>query len=464
MLGSSTIPFRTLPLSVALASSLLASCGGGGSSPTPTPANSAPQFTSGATASVAENSTGVVYTATATDANGDALTFSIAGGADAARFTMTGAALSFAAPPNFDAFADANNDNVYSVTLQASDGRGGTTTRTVDVTVTNDREGIRVTRIATGFVQPVGLAPLFNRNILVAQRNGTVWNVDGRVGSQTLFSTVPLPAGGEVLDVAGRVTSGFTHLPVLVYRDPEGVSIRFAFHLPATSEVRLATGAPGDAGAKVSFAAGSVVPAGIDSVLVAVGDPGGQRAQGTSGYGQIFAPIAPSLGSPGQANPLGRGIRQPGGFVRVLDSRMFLFDRGGTAAHEINPVFGSAMSNFGWPFFEGTLQLQAGAPTGLVAPLFTYPFGTGPLSGSGPTTGDLYFGSIVSLQDRIVFADGAKILTLGVNPAASSLENRSADFVPNVGGIDQVVKVMVDASNVLYILDADGELFRVDPA
>ena len=62
---------------------LLASCGGGSSGGgTPPAANAPPSFTSLQTASVIENST-AAYQATATDPNGNALTFSIDGGADA---------------------------------------------------------------------------------------------------------------------------------------------------------------------------------------------------------------------------------------------------------------------------------------------------------------------------------------------------------------------------------------------
>ena len=44
--------------------------------------------------------------------------------------------LSFNAAPNFEAPTDANGDNVYVVTVEASDGNGGTTTQTINVTVT----------------------------------------------------------------------------------------------------------------------------------------------------------------------------------------------------------------------------------------------------------------------------------------------------------------------------------------
>ena len=66
----------------------LGGCGGGGGtpaptpapSPTPPPANRAPVFTSATAISIPENIAGTVYTATATDADGNALTFSLAGG------------------------------------------------------------------------------------------------------------------------------------------------------------------------------------------------------------------------------------------------------------------------------------------------------------------------------------------------------------------------------------------------
>jgi hypothetical protein len=77
-----------LPACLAAAALALAGCGGGGGGgggPPPPPANRAPAFTSAGTASVPENSSGTIYTATANDADGDALTFSLSGGADQTR-------------------------------------------------------------------------------------------------------------------------------------------------------------------------------------------------------------------------------------------------------------------------------------------------------------------------------------------------------------------------------------------
>ena len=72
--------------------------------------------------SVAEDTTAAT-TVVAAD-GGVRLTYSIAGGADAARFQIspiTGL-LSFVAPPDFENPTDAGGDNVYNVIVQASDG------------------------------------------------------------------------------------------------------------------------------------------------------------------------------------------------------------------------------------------------------------------------------------------------------------------------------------------------------
>ena len=80
-----------------------------------------------------------VTTVTATDADaGATLTYSIAGGADAAKFTINAAtgALSFVSAPDFEVPTDAGGNNVYDVTVQVSDGTN-TDTQAIAVTVTN---------------------------------------------------------------------------------------------------------------------------------------------------------------------------------------------------------------------------------------------------------------------------------------------------------------------------------------
>ncbi|MBA3836514.1 MAG: hypothetical protein C0499_02500, partial [Zymomonas sp.] len=102
------------------------------------PVNRAPAFTSAAAINTPENSSATGITLTASDPDNDQVTFSITGGADAARFAINGAtgALTFVTPPNFEAPSDANADNQFEVTVTASDGRLSTA-QTIIVTVTN---------------------------------------------------------------------------------------------------------------------------------------------------------------------------------------------------------------------------------------------------------------------------------------------------------------------------------------
>ena len=101
------------------------------------PDNQPPQFTS-ANFAVPENNT-TVGVVTATDPNGNVLTYGIAGGADANLFSInpTSGALLFTAVPNFEAPADTGGDNVYDLAVSVSDGIAPPVTQAITVTVTD---------------------------------------------------------------------------------------------------------------------------------------------------------------------------------------------------------------------------------------------------------------------------------------------------------------------------------------
>ena len=102
-----------------------------------------PVFTSPATANAQENQT-VAYEAAATDADGNALVYSLSG-TDSALFTIdadTGE-VSFMAAPDFEAPGDDDRDNVYDITVTASDGTNSTN-HNVAITVTNENDNIPV--------------------------------------------------------------------------------------------------------------------------------------------------------------------------------------------------------------------------------------------------------------------------------------------------------------------------------
>lgn len=167
----------------------LHACGGGGGTGTP-PANRAPAITSPASVSVPENTTGTFYQATASDPDGNPVTFSLAG-PDGFRFAITAAgALSFAAPVDFETPVDADTDNIYRVQLVASD---GTLQTTVDlaITVTNVAD-VAALRQVGEYDVPVQVAAVPGSTLLfVAQQDGRIFVVDPAAGGPgTLYLTV----------------------------------------------------------------------------------------------------------------------------------------------------------------------------------------------------------------------------------------------------------------------------------
>ena len=123
----------------------LSACGGGGGGGDSAPAsiqetNTAPTISDPGALSLLEGGTSVA-TISASDAQNNSLSFSIASGDDDALFAITAdGALSFAAAPDFEAPSDADTDNVYDVTIQVSDG-SLTDTRAITITVTDAFEG-----------------------------------------------------------------------------------------------------------------------------------------------------------------------------------------------------------------------------------------------------------------------------------------------------------------------------------
>ena len=105
--------------------------------------NAAPSFTSSDTFTPAENQT-AAGTVRAEDSDGDAVTgYALSGGADQALFAIDKAngALTFQAAPDYEDPQDANTDNAYLVTVQATSGTGDreqTAPQTITVTVMDD--------------------------------------------------------------------------------------------------------------------------------------------------------------------------------------------------------------------------------------------------------------------------------------------------------------------------------------
>jgi VCBS repeat-containing protein len=124
-----------------------------------TDVNEAPTITSNrggdvAAVTIRENSTAVT-TVRATDPDrGTTITYSVVGGTDAALFSINSrtGALRFVSAPNFERPTDTDGNNVYQVVVQASDGRGGTDSQTINVTVTDRNDVPHELDFIGGFV------------------------------------------------------------------------------------------------------------------------------------------------------------------------------------------------------------------------------------------------------------------------------------------------------------------------
>ena len=124
---------------------ILTACGGGGGGGSSSgggdggynPNN--PPVIDGSTTSysVIENQTSA-FTVSASDADGDSLTYSISGGEDGSLFNISSSGIvTFITAPDFEVPTDSNGDNSYALTVSVTDGTASAS-QNFSVTVTND--------------------------------------------------------------------------------------------------------------------------------------------------------------------------------------------------------------------------------------------------------------------------------------------------------------------------------------
>lgn len=484
-------------VSFAFTSLLLASCGGGGSGGSTPPAqNAPPAFTSPQTASLAENGT-AAYQAAASDANGDTMTFSIDGGADAALFSISAAgALRFNAAPDYDLPGDADGDNIYAVQLRVTDGNASAA-QPVNITVTNSREGIAVTRVGTGFDQPLYVAAIpGDSRVYVVEKSGNVYRFDPANGNRTL-----------VLDITDISTDGERGLlGIAPYPDHAASQRLFAVVTAPNGAVQVRRYTLGQPNSSTAYDTVLSIPHADNSnhnggwigfgpdghVYVGVGDGGGggdpnNNAQNTNlRLGKIlrFAVGAGgSVYSPAPGNPYISGGGDPWVYAIGLrnpfrasfyNSTMLIGDVGQNAVEEVDMLTTTQPGiNFGWRFREGTQAFSGTAPGGLTNPVLEYLHGTGPRQGRTVTGGYVYRGPVTSLQGQYVFGDFISgnlwtvpfnSLVAGQTLTSSRFARRNEDFLPDAGTIDQLASFGEDSSGNLFLIDLDGEIFMVRPA
>ncbi len=135
-------------------------------------------ITGPATVSYPENGTAFVTTYSATDPEGDEITWGVAG-ADASRFTISAAGeLTFNSPPDYEKPRDANNDNVYEVTVTVSDGNL-TAELDAEITVTNVNEAVSISGSTSVTYTENGTTTISVYSTTNFRGNEITWNLRG---------------------------------------------------------------------------------------------------------------------------------------------------------------------------------------------------------------------------------------------------------------------------------------------
>ena len=185
-----------------------------------------PVLTSAATARFAENGTGVAYQATFTDADSPVLTYALAG-TDAAAFNFNAStgAVTFKAAPNYELPTDAGANNVYDITVTASDRIHTTAAQAVAISVTNVYEVLSgVTSAATASFAENGTGTAYTvrgvdsdssstANYTIGGTDAALFDINASTGVVT-FKTAPdyeIPAdagANNVYDITVTASDG----------------------------------------------------------------------------------------------------------------------------------------------------------------------------------------------------------------------------------------------------------------
>jgi glucose/arabinose dehydrogenase len=209
------------------------------------------------------------------------------------------------------------------------------------------------------------------------------------------------------------------------------------------------------------------------------GDPQGRAQDLTSLHGKLLRldvdtlPYDTPPGNPfaGPGEPLDEiwayGLRNPWRFSFDRQTGdLWIADVGQNRREEINfEPAGQGGRNYGWNIMEGRECFQPPAncdQSGLTLPVHEYDHD----NGCSVTGGYVYRGAALSgLRGHYLFGDwcSGRIWSLRLrNGTAVDLTERTAQLVPGEGReIDQVASFGEDGAGELYIVDYDGEIYRI---
>jgi glucose/arabinose dehydrogenase len=347
--------------------------------------------------------------------------------------------------------------------------------------------------VAAGLAFPVALtAPANDPRLFIVEKGGAIRVVrEGTLLPAPFLDLIAkVSTGGEqgLLDLAfdpAYATSGrfFVH-----YTDVNGNTTVSSFHVspadpdladPATETVVFTTEQPFDNhnGGRLEFGADGMLYIGLGDGGSG-GDPGGRgqsladflgdilRVDVLAGTGYTVPPDNPFAGRP-DARPevWSYGLRNPWRFTfDPATGDLYIADVGQSAWEEIDVATAAQGAgrgaNFGWNIMEGS-HCYAATPcdtTGLVMPVLEYSHGEG-CSISG---GFVYRGAAIpALQGHYFYADycqgWVRSIRLDNGQIAESLQ------WPTLAPGGAVPAFGRDAAGELYVLSAEGRVFRIVP-
>ncbi|MGB3624710.1 MAG: PQQ-dependent sugar dehydrogenase [Henriciella sp.] len=506
------------PLALVVFAGLLGACGGGGGggngggSPTP-PVNQAPVFTSAATTSLEENAAGVFYTIEANDPDGGAVTLSVVSGGDEASFSinLTTGDISPDTPLDFEAPADADTDNVYEITVRATDNEGAARDLALSVTVTDVAEDGVMEVIGSGFTQPLYIEPIPGTALLaVVEKGGLIRTLDPATGTI---------GGVAVLDVSGEVSTNSE-------RGLLGMAFSPGFASDRTFYVNLTNTAGNTEIRRYQMMTGSSTqadPATADIIFTAAQPAGNHNAGwiGFSNAGLLYVPLGDGGGGgdPDEnaqdvnevlgkvlrldisgddypaddlrdyaippSNPFASGGGRPEIFaigvrnpfrcsVDAVTGDLFIGDVGQNAIEEIDrlPPDGAGV-NFGWDTREGTQSFEGPDDPAFTDPVAEYGHGSGPFEGNSVTGGLVYRGPVATIQDHYVFADFVSDnwwsipvddLVNGSTVPSGQFQRLNDLFPPDTGTLSSIAAFGLDADGNLLVVSITGSVYRLSAA
>lgn len=183
--------------------------------------------------------------------------------------------------------------------------------------------------------------------------------------------------------------------------------------------------------------------------------------------GQPYAipPGNPYLNQPGTRPEIwASGLRNPWRFA-FDTSGLYIADVGQNEREEVNiTALAQAGANYGWDIMEGTRCYGSTNcnRSGLVLPAFEYEHGANNANGCSITGGYVYRGSALpELTGRYLYSDycGGYLKSFLVPGGGASSVSEARDW--NITGAGQVVSFGRDGAGELYIVSANGRIYRI---